>query len=416
MLPLQQLKDRFLDKVLGAPDLAQLTTAAAEYLEELGHTEIHVNTERGEVRSKDKSGGTGSLSLSSALGRVQRAARSERAAVLRQYVDGLQVPQGAIPAQYGSARPLLLPVLRSRNTMGLAIQETRFPGAPDDNAPICRPLVDDLLVALVIDRPESMAYVSERQIAQWGVTWDEAYRDALDNLRGLRSPGGWKQLAGGVWSGSWGDGYDSSRLLLEDAIWRLDIPDPVAFVPCRNVILVASAADQAAHMIMFHLAELALKNGDRSLSAQFVRLVDRSWVKFELSGPAEAEQQEMAYQLRSADYEAQKNTLLRQFETYGGEAPFLAKVMLFKDKKGVIREVAAWSEGVDTLLPDCNEFALIFPEAEGHFQAQLSRATVLSKFGHLLEATDHVPRRYRARSFPDRALLREVAAEKGLEW
>ena len=108
------------------------------------------------------------LYLGNLLHDLQHATRAARPALLRRFLDGMLAPDNAIPARYEEARPRLMPVVRRRGDIGVVALSTQ--DASDDPAkrfcPATKPLVGDLVVALVCDQPTSMAYVNEHELPQ----------------------------------------------------------------------------------------------------------------------------------------------------------------------------------------------------------------------------------------------------------
>lgn len=65
-----------------------------------------------------------------------------------------------------------------------------------------------------------------------------------------------------------------------------------------------------------------------------------------------------------------------------------------------------WSKGVDTLLPVTQKVVFIQDETGAVALAKWDR--VFETVGQLMELTDHYPRRYRVREFPDQASLAAI--------
>src|SRR5262249_21217209 len=113
---------------------------------------------------------------------------------------------------------------------------------------------------LVLDRPETMSYVTEQMVAESGRPGDEWLEKALANLR-TRTPADCFEVLheeSGLLLCSVGDAYDSSRSLLLDAL----LPGDPALgfliaLPSRDELLVLPVAARAlphVHLLKF-LAE-----------------------------------------------------------------------------------------------------------------------------------------------------------------
>ena len=268
-----------LDRLLGAPTLASVARDVTRELRALAVEDLSVDLAHSEMSFR-LNGGQMRLFLGNLLHDLQHARRAERPAVLRRFLDGVLAPGASIPATYAEARPLLMPVVRSRGDMGIVELSTVAAAGPADTAfrPATKPLAGDLVIALVCDQPTAMAYVNEGELPKWGVTFDQALADALDNLRSLPEHGGWQQMAGGVWSGEWGDAYDSSRILLPDLIHRVGVRDPVVVVPFRNALMVTNAGNDTGLAVMAKVIEDNLAGNQRWLSFVPMRLTDAGLV------------------------------------------------------------------------------------------------------------------------------------------
>jgi len=403
----------FLDRLLGAPTLDKLARDVTRELHELGAQELSVDLALREMTFR-LHGGEMKLYLGNVLHDLRRSRRGARPALLKRFLDGMLAPDNAIPASYEDARPRLMPVVRRRDDMGIVALSTL--GAVEDPAkrflPATKPLAGDLVVALVCDRPTSMAYVNERELPKWQVTFDQALSDALDNLRGLPEHGGWQQIGQGVWSGEWGDSYDSSRILLPDLIHRVGVRDPVVAVPFRNALMLTSADNGPGIALMAELIEQHLAGAQRWLSFQLLRLENTQW---QPHAPLVAIDAWHVLNLRSAVAvnESQKE-LLDALHARREQDLFVASYqMMARDDLGTL-SFSVWAEQVDTLLPR-TEF-IVF-NARGRDAARpllVPWHEAIEVVGELMEATDHAPERFRVRRFPDEAQfarLKELAID-----
>ena len=403
----------FLDRLLGAPTLDKLARDVTRELHELGAQELRVDLAMRELSFR-LHGGEMKLYLGNLLHDLRRSRRATRPAVLKRFLDGMLAPDSAIPASYEDVRSRLMPVVRRRDDMGIVALSTL--GAMEDPSkrflPATKPLAGDLVIALVCDQPTSMAYVNERELPKWEVTFDQALDDALHNLRGLPEHGGWQQVGQGVWSGEWGDSYDSSRILLPDLIHRVGVRDPVVAVPFRNALMLTSASNEAGIALMAKVIEDHLGGNQRWLSFQMLRLENTS---LEPYAPLVAVDAWHVLNLRNsvAVNESQKE-LLDALHARREQDLFVASYQLMaRDDLGTL-SFSVWAEQVDTLLPR-TEF-IVF-NARGRDAARpllVPWQEAIAVVGDLMEATDHAPERFRVRRFPDEAQfarLKELAID-----
>ena len=393
-----------LDRLLGAPTMAKLARDLTHALEQRGAQGLRVDLAQGEMSFR-LDGGAMKLHLGNLLHDLQRCPRAGRPALLRRFLDGLLSPDNAIPADYADARARLMPVVRRRSDIGIVALSTS--SATDDPAgrfrPATRPLVGELVVALVCDQPTSMAYVNEHDLPNWQVSFDQALEDALDNLRGLPEHGGWQQLGHGVWSGEWGDAYDSSRLLLPDLIHRVGVRDPVVAVPFRNALMLTEAGNEAGIALMARVIDAHLEDTQRWLSFELLRLEDRQW---HVHAPLVAVDAWHLLRLRNdAGAADSQKELLDALHARQGIDVWVAPCQLLQRNDLGTLSYSVWSESVDTLLPR-TEFIVFRPTGGAGAELLLvpwdDAAGVV---GALMAPTDLVPARHRVRGFPDAAQL-----------
>ncbi len=399
-----------LDRLFGrAPTMDKLVRDMARRLQARGAEDVRARPERGEIAYR-LYGDTRNMFLANLLHDLQHGARAERPALIERFLESGLAPADAIPRRYEDAKARLMPIVRCRADIGLAAltQATAGDGDGDESEPpssaqrpASQPLVGDLVVALVCDLPTAMVYVNEQTLAEWEVGFGQALDDALQNLRGLPEQGGWKQLGDGVWSGEWGDSYDSSRLLLPDLIHRVGVRDPVAVVPFRNALMLTGADNADGIVRMAKVIADAAGDNQRWLSFQLLRLQDTRWVAHAPLVAADA-WHELRLRDASRNDEQQKQLLDALHERRKVDLWVASSQMLSRPDLGTL-SFAIWSRDVDTLLPH-TEFVLFNPGGE-----DLS-ATLLVPWddavaiaGELMEPTHHVPERRRVRRFPDDA-------------
>jgi hypothetical protein len=400
-----------LDKLFGPPTLERLARKVVKALHARGVTQIDVRLDRTQITATHQ-GGPLQIYLGNLLQDCRRSPRSGRQGVIDRFVDGMLHGEAAIPERYADARARLMPVVRSTADIGIAtlsLSRARTSGSPSPAAPAHRPLAADLVVALVCDLPTSMAYVVEQQLATWGVSFDQAMDDALDNLRGLPEHGGWSELAPGLWSGAWGDSYESSRLLLPDLIHRVGVSRPVVFVPFRDSLLLASATDPAAIAAMARIAELGLPQNTRWLSFQPLQLEDRTWVPYHPPAPVDEALRLLQLQNDASGYASQKQ-LLDQLHEDEGIDLFVANYQLMQRGDAPPNSFAVWAEDVDTLLPRSELIAFVRKEGEAIRHVLVPWANAETIVRDLLELTEHQPVLWRVKGFPDPAALERLTA------
>jgi len=158
--------------------------------------------------------------------------------VERWVVEILRVDEGSdeITADFDQLRdrimPVLLPLARYRELSDRAV---------------IQPMLDELLLAYVIDCDRSFLYVPPSRFRNWQVSLEQLHQTALENLlsrtRDIIEEISSNPLSSGFLMGvQTGDGYDAGRLLLPEfqqlVARRMGSPF-LAAVPCRDLLICA---------------------------------------------------------------------------------------------------------------------------------------------------------------------------------
>ena len=142
-----------------------------------------------------------------------------RGQVIAHFVHSiLNVP--ALPATFDEVRPLLLPALRRKSLLDY-IQREAPAGTPNVSGYVHRDVGPDIVLVLAIDAEQTISLVMDATFNGWDVTFEQALAVTMDNLRD-RSADNFMPFDGvpGLVLGNWNDGYDSSRILLPDLMYR----------------------------------------------------------------------------------------------------------------------------------------------------------------------------------------------------
>src|SRR5450755_4094383 len=102
---------KFWDRLLGRPTMELFAEQVKAMFQQRGVGPLTFDPERRELRS------TGDRPTIHYLGNVhsdyQRAPKADRAAVIHRFVEGMVAAKNEFPADYASARPRLMPIVRS---------------------------------------------------------------------------------------------------------------------------------------------------------------------------------------------------------------------------------------------------------------------------------------------------------------
>ncbi len=393
----------------GPSSFDALAREATRWLEARGARDIQIDTEELRLRATSPTDHALVVSLGNVLAAYQRAARAQRAAVLEEFLEPALVFKGPGDG-YGAQRAFLMPVVRHQANAALVALEVQVmvPHQTDSHPPASRSLAGDVALSLVLDGEDAMTHVTQPMLDRWKVSFDQALEDALHNLRGLPEQSGWADLGRGVWLGTWADSYESSRLLLPDLIHRLGVAEPVAMVPTRSTLLVASVRDEAALAHLLTMAEQALDVDERWLSVTLLRLDESIWRVFEAPDSLQTSWRMLMLRNQTYLYEQQKSLLDRQFKARNINRT-VASFKAWQRSDGHITSMAVWTEGVDALLPVTDEVHFVTQGESGAVVARLDWSTVQSGFGAYLETTSYLPTRVLVTGWPGTAEIQRLA-------
>lgn len=395
------------DRLLGRPSIERLAQQVGARLEARGSAPVTFDPAQRELRTQEDPPKI--YYLGNVFSDYARAPRAQRAGVVARFVEAMAAIEEALPTDYAAARPHLMPIVRGAGEDDLARLQARRSGASEDEVatfhPASRPLSGELTVGLAYDTPHAIQRLSTDHLVAWGVGFEAAMADAIDNLRLRPEQPGWVAMAHGVWSGEWGDDYESSRLLLPDLIHRLGVQDPVVMTPLRRMLLLTSARNDAGLAEMARLCRQALEEQPRWLGVTPMRLEDGAWVPFDPpvdSAPAFAN----LAAIERADRYASQKAALDDLHQRDGVDVFVGSVMMFRSADDTLHSVATWSRGVATWLPCADLVAFV----GGPGELLVPWDAVRDVAGDLMVPLDMQPQRFSVRAFPEGALWSALTA------
>jgi hypothetical protein len=257
-------------------------------------------------------------------------------------------------------RPRLRPVLRPASFGQV--------GVTGMVPPISRAALPFLRELVVVDRPESMAYVAPEQVGAWGVSVDEVFAAARANLEEIAS-----RSLDGEWPGpdvlvrmiDNGDGYYTSLLLapgwLAGVSARVGSP-VIAFVPdVRTVMLCAVPEVAGALAKIYDVVKQEYQDAVRSLSPVGYAAGDNGRVVpyvTTVDGRDRFAVRQAEVQLALAEYGAQTSWLRRQYVEAGVDV-FVASLVAASKPDEPPFTVASWTDGVTSLLPEAQYISFV---------------------------------------------------------
>jgi uncharacterized protein YtpQ (UPF0354 family) len=149
-----------------------------------------------------------------------------------------------------------------------------------DDSPVERPLVADLLVWYAFDEPTCFTMVAHRHLARLGLDKERLHEIALSNLRRLIPETEVYELSNGVSALICGGNFEATTLLL-DEVWGQMSPrvqgDLVMAVPARDVVIFTGSNNREGLAHMRSKVSEVLETGDHILTRHFLVRRGNAW-------------------------------------------------------------------------------------------------------------------------------------------
>jgi uncharacterized protein YtpQ (UPF0354 family) len=323
--------------------------------------------------------------------------RRERANVIASVVQTVGTMKEELPNSWEAASEQVMPVVRSQAYYHLFSLQLQLEGSEQRMKP--RHLIADAVaVDIALDRESSIAILPEGTLVDWGVSFDEALDQAVTNLR-RRSGQSMEELQGGLFSGRWGDSYDSSRILIPDLLYRHRVKgNPVVMAPVRDWLLLTGDRDEGGLAAMAELAAAALEHS-RWVTFEMLRHTDAGWEVFTPPNPAAVTLRRLQMEERAADYNQQKEILDAIHERDGREVFVPSFIGMADDESGETLSTCFCVLGVENLIPEVDTISFADPLAETKQNASLEPLTwqdAVARLGELVQPVEGLwPRRHR---------------------
>ncbi len=300
-----------------------------------------------------------------------------------------------IPDEFEDARHDLLPTVRTRSMLEVLRLDTLLAGGtPTELAWL--PLTEHLVICLVYDLPNSMQFVNQEHLDQWGITLYEALEVALQNL--TERSHSMYSLGDSVFIIQNGDSYDGTRLLLKDRISQLELAgSPVAMPLNREMLVITGSEDVEGLGIMATIADDQAGEA-RPLCPIPLILNNHEWETwFPPEGhPHYGKFRLLELQYLYGEYAEQKELLEKRNEQTGTDV-FVATFAAMEEH-GEAFSWAIWIKGCTTWLPQTQKVALSDPETNQTTVAPWERVWEVA--GHRMKKLDLYPPRWLLDDFP----------------
>jgi hypothetical protein len=347
------------------------------------------------------------LYLANAFQETESAGVPERRQRLRTLVRVMAAPPP--DDSWDSARPKLRPVLRPV-TFGLA-------GPAGMRPPLSRAALPYLHELVVVDQPDSMAYVEAGRLDKWGVTTDEVFEAARANLAGLAARSLRRPWPAGQTMISMvddGDGYFTSLLLapgwLAAVGARMGTP-MIAFAPDNNLLMLCPLPDGDIRPL-YDLVEEHYQEAVRSLTpVGYVAAPDGAVTAYAppAGHPHHPRARRAAAVLAATEYAGQTAWLTEQYAQGGLDVHVGRLIAVQPGDGGPAETVATWPAGVTALLPRAQSVAFVGDGPGVEFRAGWADVVALTG---LRPEPLLSPDRYRVEGWPADDVLAALRARR----
>lgn len=306
------------------------------------------------------------------------------------------------PMNWAEAQPLLRPVLRPQSYVNHLVNN----GAQ----PWVRPVFPFVNEMVVVDLPTVRAMVTQGETDAWGITGEQAFAVARENLSARQQPftPGEKFLL----KDADGDTYIDSMILAAGWLGSLSVvdgPRPLAFFPGDGALVLGTdAPDEAPEL--FEVAEQMYRDAEQPVSPQGYTIEGSTIVPFDQAGPHPLRDLGLrARTLLAANEYHQQTEFLREhyerelFPQYIGEAQVI-------ETAWGRRTTAMWAEGLPWELPHTDYVTFLVGDPSNVSDTfTVPFPTVIDVVG-ILAVSGINPVRYRANEWPMPEILATLKA------
>lgn len=346
--------------------------------------------------------------LGNAFAEYERAEEEDREQVIRVFLSTWFTSQFELPETFDLAKSDILVTVRDRSYFEVDIPLCSEQLSLADGL-IYSEFAECLAIAPVYDMPTSIRSLSDEDLAAWGVTLYEVIEIAKQNLREMTEE---YAQAGELFLFASGDSHDAARILLTEVIESLPVTGrPVAMVPNREMLLVTGEENDEGLAAMLAMAQQGLEH-ERRISSMAFCLAAGNWTPWlpPPEHPLRPQFEMLRVQGVMSDYERQEELIRKRAEAEG-EQIFVSRFSATQGEDETIRTYALWPEVSPALLPRADYIMFMASDESGmpsHLAAAADWEKVQEHAGHLLDAEDCYPPRFRISGFPDAATLEQL--------
>jgi len=366
---------------------------------------------------------------------ISGAPESERDAIYRRYAASLVEKEGEKrSSDYATVKPSLRILLKDETYPVYIDLQTQvdMPGGSKPSAQVYEAVVGDVIACCIEETERGLQFVTEGDLARWGVSAEQALTDAKANVCALPCEVNATGRAHYVFAD---DSFQSARLVNTDLFnsravgvgVRNDLNDVslggvtmataqkiaggavtqtafngtgdwVAVVPDRDTFFLTSSEDTEGLAGLARLMEKQLEVGARLVSGMPFVLREGRWEVFEPPKEVRVLFGNVARRYMAIRWSDYKGVLEKDLERRG-EDIFVASLTVYKEKdsdaywSGVV-----WTKGVDTILPAADRVS--FYELDTKQTRERPWKEVARVMGERMERLEGLPERYRVKGYP----------------
>ncbi|MFO8082309.1 MAG: hypothetical protein R6V07_18665 [Armatimonadota bacterium] len=353
------------------------------------------------------------INLANAYREYREAPSNVRHQVVEHYAFGVFVsPRELTPDDFSDAAPNLRPVVRGRMYPEYVRMQAEIDDDPWVETP-SRVIGEHFVEMLAWDMPNRIVYLPESRLDAWGVSVEEAFDVAHENIRAIG--GAFEGTTGHIYVGAWDDSYAASRIVTPQMIRKLQVQGkPVVALPNAEFLIVAGTDDDEALLHMGKMISEAERE-PKFESGLVLSLEDEGWRPFLPSEDSDA--YELLYRHRVAsmwrDYDEQQR-LLEEVYAKRGLDIHVATFAAHEDRlTHRLSTVTIWTEGLVALLPRAQNVAFMGGDPDDPTMlGAASWQRVVDVAGDRIRETDLWPERWRVESFPTQQQLDAMELEE----
>lgn len=277
------------------------------------------------------------------------------------------------------------------------------------------PINDELAAHLAYELPSSVTEIGPDRLKAWGMTFEQLFERARDNLR-RASQAPWEEATPGVFVSPFHDSLDATRVVLPELFTAMALKGkPVFIAPTHDIVFVTGDEDPEGLQQIAVWTEEALLEPRAHTAAAF-RLVEGKWERWlpPKGHPAFGKLKLLALQTTASAYSRQKEVLEALLESNGHEI-LVATLRAFRSPAGDVFTACAWQDGLEALLPQTDRIDFVRPGPGNTPAAAKVWSTTFDiarkTLGELMQPIGDLPERWRVKGFPTDSQLEQMALE-----